>query len=66
MYEVPILFIIFNRPILTQRVFKAIRAARPKELFIAADGPRPDRPDDIDNCLESREIVKKYRLGVSG
>lgn len=58
MLDTPILFIIFNRPILTQRVFKAIRAARPKELFIAADGPRQDRPDDIDKCFESREIIK--------
>ena len=33
-----VLFIIFNRPETTRRVFDAIRAYRPEKLFIAADG----------------------------
>jgi hypothetical protein len=32
---------------------------RPKRLFICADGPRKDRPDDIKKCEEAREIAKK-------
>ncbi len=36
-----VLFVIFNRPGTTQKVFDAIRAAKPKRLYIAADGPRP-------------------------
>lgn len=54
----PILFIIFNRPDQTKRVFEAIRAARPAKLFIAADGPRPSRPDDARLCAAAREAVK--------
>lgn len=36
----PVLFLVFNRPDTTKRVFEEIRKARPKQLFIAADGPR--------------------------
>ena len=53
----PILFLIFNRPEVTARVFAAIRAARPPRLFVAADGPRSDRPGENDKCLETRRIA---------
>jgi hypothetical protein len=55
----PILFLIFNRPESTQRVFEAIRAARPKHLYIAADGPRQANPDDMSLCSQTREIVNQ-------
>jgi hypothetical protein len=57
--DIPVALIIFNRPRLTQRVFDAIRAARPTRLLIAADGPRPDRPDDIERCSQTRAIVER-------
>src|ERR1035437_3447285 len=53
-----ILLIIFNRPKLTVRVFEQIRKARPEKLFIAADGPRADRPGEKKICQESRGIIK--------
>jgi hypothetical protein len=53
----PILLIVFNRPAETQQVLNAIRNIQPAQLYIAADGPRPDRPDDIENCAKVREIV---------
>lgn len=53
----PVLFLIYNRPDLTRAVFKAIRKARPIKLFIAADGPRSDRPKDERLCAEARAIV---------
>jgi hypothetical protein len=55
----PILFLIFNRPILAKKVFGAIREAKPTRLFIAADGPRSHNASDIKNCDESREIIKQ-------
>lgn len=55
--DTPILLIIFNRPDTTKRVLEAIRKARPKRLFIAADGPRVDRPDDAKRCDEARKIA---------
>lgn len=53
----PILFLVFNRPDSTRTVFEAIRKARPKSLFIAADGARSHVPDDIGKCAAVREVV---------
>ena len=36
----PILFMVFNRLDTTKKVFKEIKKARPKKLYIASDGPR--------------------------
>ncbi len=52
-----VLFLVFNRPDATAQVFAAIRAARPPRLYVAADGPRPGRPDDSRNCARVREIA---------
>jgi hypothetical protein len=53
----PVLFIVFNRPDTTRRVFEAIRSARPPRLYIAADGPRSDRSGEDRRCLEVRKIA---------
>lgn len=53
----PVLFIIFNRPETTARVLAAIRQARPPRLYIAADGPRPDREGEEDHCREARNVA---------
>ncbi len=52
-----VLFIIFNRPDTTNRVFEKIKTAKPPRLYVAADGPRADRPDDIELCREARKIA---------
>jgi hypothetical protein len=53
----PVLFMVFNRPDTTARVFDAIRAARPTHLFVAADGPREQRVGEADRCRHVREIA---------
>ena len=58
MFETPVLFIIFNRIETTRQVFDEIRKVRPKYLFMAADGPRPDKPYDEKHCTEARDITK--------
>jgi hypothetical protein len=55
--KAPILFLVFNRPETTRRVFETIRQAQPPRLYIAADGPRDDKPDDHATCDTVREIV---------
>lgn len=55
--EVPILFIIFNRPETTKVVFDAIRHVKPSRLYIAADGPRQHVTEDVDRCEETRRVV---------
>ncbi|MDP3836952.1 MAG: hypothetical protein Q8Q67_02530 [bacterium] len=40
-FETPILFLIFNRPLETAAIWDRLREIKPKNLYIAADGPRP-------------------------
>jgi len=55
----PILFLIFNRPDTTQRVFDEIRKARPTKLFIAADGPRKNKEGEKEKCEQTRKIIEQ-------
>jgi len=55
----PVLFLIFNRPEQTKRVFARIRQARPEKLFVAADGPRIDRIDEERLCTEARGVIEQ-------
>jgi len=52
--KTPILFLVFNRPDTTKRVFEEIKKAKPKQLFIAADGPRTKEEEEKTNS------VRKY------
>ncbi|SEO23807.1 hypothetical protein SAMN05192574_106211 [Mucilaginibacter gossypiicola] len=58
-YSVPVLFLIFNRPDFTDMVFEAIAEIKPQYLYIAADGPRPDKPDDIELCAKTRSVIER-------
>lgn len=58
-FNTPILFLIFNRPDTTQRVFNAIKQIKPKQLFVAADGPRPDKYGEKEKCEQTRDIIKQ-------
>lgn len=53
----PVLFLVFNRPEVTKRVFEAIRRARPSRLYVAADGPREDRPGEAEAVERVRRIA---------
>jgi hypothetical protein len=53
----PVLFLVFNRPNPTRRVFEAIRFARPPKLYVAADGPRAGRSGEKALCDQVRDIV---------
>jgi len=55
----PILFMVFNRPDKTARVWERIRQAKPTKLYVSADGPRKTRPDDADKCKKVRELVSQ-------
>jgi len=56
--QTPVALIIFNRPDLTARVFAEVAKARPRRLFVFADGPRPSRERDAELCAEAQRIVK--------
>jgi hypothetical protein len=59
MFDTPILLIVFNRLSTTQQVFERIKATKPKNLFIVADGPRKDKPDEAEKCKEVRRYLLK-------
>lgn len=52
-----VLFLVFNRPDTTGRVFEAIRQARPPRLYVAADGPRAGRDAEAALCAETRRVA---------
>lgn len=54
-----VLFLIFNRPDTTIRVFEAIRQAKPPRFYVAADGPRKDKVGEKEKCEEVRSIIKQ-------
>lgn len=56
--ESPVLLMIFNRPILTRSVLESVKAAAPRRLYIAADGPRDGVADDIVRCADTRRLVE--------
>lgn len=55
----PVVFIIFNRPDTTALVFSEISKAKPEKLFIIGDGPRKNRPDDVEKIVATRRIIEK-------
>mgnify|MGYP003565973114 CR=1 FL=1 len=61
MFETPILFLIFNRPGQTRKVFERIKQIKPQKLFINADGPRENNNEDIRNCGNVRRIVEQIQ-----
>lgn len=56
--KAPVLFLIFNRPEPTREVFEAIRAYQPARLYVAADGPRPEKGGEWTLCAETRSVLK--------
>lgn len=53
----PVGFLIFNRPDLTEQVFAAIAQAKPKKLFVVADGAR--HSEEAEKCEKTRAVIEK-------
>lgn len=58
-FSTPVLFVIFNRPDTTARVFESIRKIKPPKLFVASDGARKDREGEDNLCEETRKVTEK-------
>ena len=56
-FSTPVLFLIFNRPETTKQVFSSIKKVKPPRLYVAADGPRSDYPNDAESCEIARSIA---------
>lgn len=57
MFNTPILLLVFNRPATTKKVFAQIRKTKPAFLYIAADGPRTDKPGEDAICAEVKKSI---------
>lgn len=57
-FDIPILMLVFRRPIETKRVLDRILEMHPKRLYIVADGAREDRPDDVAEVYKTRALFK--------
>lgn len=57
-FDIPILFIVFNRPGVTKRVFNQIQKLKPSTLYIAADGPRKGRANEYELCRLTRKVTE--------
>ncbi len=63
--DVPVLCIFFARPEEFRKTFEQVRIARPRVLLLWQDGPRKDRPDDIENIMECRKIAENIDWNCS-
>lgn len=58
-FDTPVLFIIFNRPDTTRKVFDSIANIKPRRLYVAADGARAGNVNDELRCAQVREIIEE-------
>lgn len=58
MYDIPILFIFFNRLEVAQKTFERIREARPSRLYLAQDGFRKEKGEpEASKILHIRQTI---------
>jgi hypothetical protein len=55
--QTAVLFLVFNRPDATERVFEVIRQAKSSRLYVAADGPREGRVGEAECVAKVRKIA---------
>lgn len=60
----PVLLIGFNRPDLLRRVIDSLREVAPTRVYLAVDGPRPNRPDELSRVQECRSLVDEINWGA--
>lgn len=57
-FDVPVAFLVFNRPELTRRVLAEIAKVEPRRLLVVADGPRASHPEDAAKCAATRKLFE--------
>lgn len=55
MYDIPILFVFFNRKDIALQTFQKIKFARPASLYLAQDGPR--RHEEAETVADVRKAI---------
>jgi hypothetical protein len=57
MFQVPILLVLYNRVADTHNLFQVIKALKPSQLYVAADGAIHNDRLDYLNCLKTRAVI---------
>ena len=57
--NVPVVFLVFNRPELTRRVLSRIRKAQPKQLIVVCDGHRDCLKADLEKVSSVRQVISE-------
>ena len=55
--DLPVLLIFFTRDDTFAKVFEEVRKAKPSKLFLACDGPRANRTDDLEKIEKCKKIA---------
>ncbi|MCE2698725.1 MAG: FkbM family methyltransferase [Nostocales cyanobacterium LE14-WE4] len=58
-FKTPVALIIFNRTDTTQKVFEAIREAKPPKLLVISDAPRNNKEGEAEQCAATRAIINQ-------
>ena len=56
--DTPLLLLAWRRPQTLRQVIDAIRPIAPSRMFVACDGPSPDRPGEAQKVLATRELIE--------
>ena len=59
MFKTPVVFICYNRPLVTKKTFSQIRKLKPKKLFLIMDGPKMKNNSDLINCEKVKKIISQ-------
>jgi hypothetical protein len=58
MNKTPLLLIAWRRPHTLRKVIDAIRPVAPTRLFVACDGPNPERPGEAEKVAATRAVIE--------
>ena len=56
--DTPLLLTAWRRPHSLRQVINAIRQVAPKRLYVACDGPNPERPGEDEQVATSRAVIE--------
>ena len=57
--DTPLLLITWRRPHTLRQVIDAIRPVAPTMVFVASDGPKPDRPGEAEKVAATRSVIER-------
>lgn len=57
-FDTPVLLLVWRRPQTLIHVIDALRQVKPSTLYVACDGPRSTRPDDVEKIQAVRALIE--------